>query len=264
MVRWVWSTAAAVVVAALSVVPATAPASASDGPDGRVVNGQPVSIEDFPWMVAVATPSGQPFCGGAVVAPQKVLTAAHCAEKAKANDLRVIAGRTDLQSEGGIVAKVVRTWSHPKFHDPTPYSNDVAVLTVDQDLSQSALRMPTRDRDRRLYDAGRKGVILGWGRTSEGGDASPRQLMGAMVSVLSDRTCEKAYGAEYLPDRMVCAGYERGGTDACQGDSGGPLVVDNRVIGIISWGTGCARPGKPGVYARVLTYSRQLSQEIQQ
>ncbi|MCP2260756.1 Trypsin [Streptoalloteichus tenebrarius] len=262
MVRWVWSTVAATVVAALSVVPATAATPTGDDPGGRIVNGQPVSIERFPWMVAVATESGQPFCGGSVVAPTKVLTAAHCAEKAKANDLRVIAGRTNLESEGGTVAKVVRTWSHPKFHDPTPYANDVAVLTVDQPLSKSALRLPARDRDRRYYEAGRRGVILGWGRTSEGGDASPRQLMGAVVPVLSDRMCEKAYGKEYVPERMMCAGYESGGIDACQGDSGGPLVVDDRVVGIISWGTGCARPGKPGVYAKVLSYSRQLQQEI--
>jgi trypsin len=97
-------------------------------------------------------------------------------------------------------------------------------------------------------------TIAGWGTTSEGGD-TPDTLQEAQVPITTDAYCGGAY-SDFDPQTMVCAGFPQGGVDTCQGDSGGPLFGHTaagalRVVGATSFGDGCARPGKPGVYARV-------------
>jgi len=133
------------------------------------------------------------------------------------------------------------------------------VLTLDRNLPYQTLAMAS-PADSGLYAAGTPATILGWGDTTEGGSASP-VLLGATVPVVSDATCKAAY-KKYDATAMVCAGYPQGGVDTCQGDSGGPMAAGARLIGITSWGTGCARPGLPGVYVRVATYYADLTQQI--
>lgn len=102
--------------------------------------------------------------------------------------------------------------------------------------------------------------ITGWGATAQGGPRSDN-LKGASVPIVSDPSCQSSYDGDFDPATMICAGYADGGVDTCQGDSGGPLesplasgALDGatyRLVGITSWGIGCAQPGFPGVYARV-------------
>jgi len=102
--------------------------------------------------------------------------------------------------------------------------------------------------------------IIGWGTTTEGGTRSD-DLLHADVPIVSDAECSSSYPGTLLEHRffagiMLCAGYQAGGVDTCQGDSGGPLVswdpaLGWRQVGVVNWGTGCARPNKPGVYARI-------------
>lgn len=96
-------------------------------------------------------------------------------------------------------------------------------------------------------------LFQGFGRLSSGG-ASPGSLMQVQVPVVSDAKCKRAYGSS-IHDSMVCAGLDQGGKDSCQGDSGGPMVCEQNgkffLEGVVSWGSGCASPGKYGVYARV-------------
>jgi secreted trypsin-like serine protease len=75
------------------------------------------------------------------------------------------------------------------------------------------------------------------------------------VPITTDAACTAAYQGDYQPTAMFCAGVPEGGLDSCQGDSGGPFVVGGKLVGIVSWGIGCARPGLPGVYTRVATYA---------
>jgi secreted trypsin-like serine protease len=103
-------------------------------------------------------------------------------------------------------------------------------------------------------------MVLGWGRTGEQSPTS-RYLLGATVPFVADGTCEKAY-AEFAASDMVCAGFAEGGVDTCQGDSGGPLVAGGKLVGVTSWGEGCARKGKPGVYVRVVAYQAALAVPI--
>ena len=242
--------AAAAAVAACISVPA---AAAEPG----VVGGTPANITEYPFTVALTDPTGLQFCGGTLVAPDKVLTAAHCAEGESPPSLRAVTGRTELSGRDGTVSTVSRVWVHPRFRDATR-GYDVAVLTLTHPVPGRPLQLATKDD--RGYEAGSEATILGWGNTAPTGDTSD-VLRKATVPVTSDDYCAKAY-PQYLPEAMVCAGYPQGGVDTCQGDSGGPLVVGGRVVGVVSWGEGCAEPGKPGVYARVGAYHDELQAQL--
>ncbi|MCP2169427.1 S1 family peptidase [Goodfellowiella coeruleoviolacea] len=226
--------------------------------DGQIVGGTRASISTYPWTVYLATTSGFQYCGGTLVAPNKVVTAAHCTEGDSPSAVRVVAGREDKQSSAGVVANVTKIWIHPNYVDAT-IGSDVSVLTLDRNLSYATLPIAT-SADSALYAAGTSARILGWGTTSSGGSAS-RYLLTATVPLTSNATCSSAYD-EYSSTAMVCAGYTQGGTDTCQGDSGGPLVAGGKLIGITSWGNGCALAGYPGVYTRVSTYSSLITQQI--
>ncbi|MFE7132011.1 S1 family peptidase [Streptomyces sp. NPDC057638] len=250
-----------VTVAAVAPLAAPRPAVA----DSVVVGGYPVTVADSPWVVALSsrdrfggTRGGQ-FCGGVVVAPTKVMTAAHCLSRAVLGrevrdvpDLRVVVGRTELTSLEGREVAIAGSWVTPQY-DPASNSGDLAVLTLAEALPDSQVIAVAGPGDP-AYRPGGAATVYGWGDTR--GDGSyATSLRAARVSVLEDVLCERAYpggiAGRYSAATMVCAGDTQGGHDACQGDSGGPLVADGRLIGLVSWGSGCGRADSPGVYTRV-------------
>ncbi|MEV0682023.1 serine protease [Actinosynnema sp. NPDC050436] len=225
--------------------------------DPRVVGGSRVSIGDFPWVVYLADSSGKQFCGGTLVAPAKVLTAAHCTTGLAPRIATVVVGREDRNdARSGEALPVARVWTHPEYRS-ADQGSDVAVVTLAR--ATSATPLPLAD-DPALYEAGTPATALGWGRTSEQG-ATSRYLLGVAVPVVSSESCATAYGL-FKPESMVCAGVPEGGRDTCQGDSGGPLAAGGKLIGVTSWGEGCARRGKPGVYAKVMTYRKVIEEQI--
>ncbi|MEU5694481.1 serine protease [Actinosynnema sp. NPDC020468] len=251
---------AALVALMLPVLGASVAAAQPHGDVGpMIVGGSRASTTQYPWVVYLATSSGFQYCGGTLVAANKVVTAAHCTVGDSPSAVRVVAGRDDKNSSAGVVAKVTKIWIHPSYRDAAQGS-DVSVLTLDRTLTQATLPLAT-PADSALYAAGTSSTILGWGTTSSGGSAS-RYLLKATVPLTSDATCSAAYSREYIPSAMVCAGYPQGGTDTCQGDSGGPLVAGGKLIGITSWGEGCASAGYPGVYTRVATYASLVQQQL--
>lgn len=223
-----------------------------------IVGGEPAQIEQHPWVVYLSDAQGNQFCGGTIGAADKIVTAAHCAEGMQPTELRVVAGREDKTSGEGTVAGVRDVWVHPDYESAIQ-GDDVAVLTLDRELPQPALPLATA-ADTAAYQPGRRAEVFGWGTTSEGGDSSDT-LQRASVPLTSDADCSAAYG-QYDPAAMVCAGYPLGGVDSCQGDSGGPLVADGKLIGIVSTGNGCARPGSPGIYTRVSSYEPEVQAEL--
>ena len=98
-------------------------------------------------------------------------------------------------------------------------------------------------------------TVAGWGTTSSGGSSLPAALRKVEVPIVSRTTCRSNYSVSEITNTMVCAAVAAGGKDSCQGDSGGPLINSStrQLVGIVSWGDGCAQAGKPGVYARVGT-----------
>ncbi|KDN77486.1 serine protease [Streptomyces olindensis] len=247
----------------------TAPVAA----DSVVIGGFPVDASQSPWTVALSsrdrfggTRAGQ-FCGGVAVGRTTVLTAAHCMDEdvlggppERVRDLKVIAGRTDLLSDhGGQEIAVRDTWVNPAY-DGVSNFGDFAVLTLAEPLPAGSVIGMAADGDP-AYGVGGAATVYGWGDTSGAGEY-PGGLRAARVRVLPDALCEDAYpgGADgtYDARSMLCAGETGGGRDACQGDSGGPLVAQGRLIGLVSWGTGCGRADSPGVYMRVSAIMRTL------
>jgi secreted trypsin-like serine protease len=131
--------------------------------------------------------------------------------------------------------------------------SDISILKLTKPATKTPVKVAGA-ADRNIWSAGTLETIVGWGTTSEGGDL-PDTLQEGQVPVTTDAYCAGAY-SDFDPTTMVCAGFPQGGVDTCQGDSGGPMFGTStagglRVVGSTSFGEGCARPGKPGVYARV-------------
>jgi secreted trypsin-like serine protease len=259
-----------VLAAAASAIPlvSAAPVAA----DSIVVGGFPVDVSVSPWTVALSsrdrfggTRAGQ-FCGGVAVGRTTVLTAAHCmgddvlgAPPHRAADLKAVMGRTDLLSDRGHEIAVRDVWVNPGY-DAVSNAGDFAVLTLADPLPQSSVIRMAAAGDT-AYEPGTAATVYGWGDLTGSGDYAG-SLHAARVHVLPDARCEEAYPGSadgtYLPESMLCAGEAQGGRDACQGDSGGPLVAQGRLIGLVSWGSGCGRAGSPGVYTRVSDVLRTL------
>ncbi|WP_221349070.1 S1 family serine peptidase [Streptomyces beigongshangae] len=253
---------AAAVAAAVAVSPLARPVPATAD---VVIGGHPVEISETPWAVALSsrdrfgrTRAGQ-FCGGAVIGRSTVLTAAHClteealgAPPRQVRDLRVVAGRGDLGTDGGREIAVRDVWINPR-HDRGTNAGDFAVLTLAKPLGVGSVIGMAGPGDA-AYAPGTGAAVYGWGDTTGSGDYADA-LRAARVEVLPDAVCAEAYPGSpdgtYVHGSMLCAGAADGGRDACQGDSGGPLVARGRLIGLVSWGNGCGRAGSPGVYTRV-------------
>jgi secreted trypsin-like serine protease len=227
-------------------------------PSLAIVGGHDAVPGAYP-SIAEITFGSSFLCTGTLIAPDYVLTAGHCGSitgaaigtpagwPAPLIDVRIGAN----QSGQGEKVPVSRVIVEPDYL-ATP-GHDITLLQ----LASNSTKAPTKvagANEGSLWAAGTMETIAGWGTTSEGGD-TPDTLQEAQVPITSDATCAAAY-SDFDPATMVCAGYPQGGTDTCQGDSGGPLfgrtaAGDLKVVGATSFGEGCARAGKPGVYARV-------------
>jgi secreted trypsin-like serine protease len=263
----------------LLVLLATLPAALAVGPTPAqaIVGGGPVTTGQYPWMVALASRSvygdarsGQ-FCGGTLVSPTKVVTAAHCLydeltmKPADRPDLKVIVGRTDLTSGEGAEVPVSRVWIDPNY---SMRSNmwDVAVLTLAVPQSDRAVLPLVGQGQQGPYRAGTAATVFGWGDLEGDGDYA-MTLHSVQVPMVADATCRRDYpggaAGAFQSSAMVCAGEQAtGGRDACQGDSGGPLVVAGRLVGLVSWGTGCADAGHPGVYTRLEAMADEVRAQV--
>ncbi len=247
------ATAAATFAATLLAAPG---ASAAPQP---IVGGTTTTTTSYPYVMQITDANQNQFCGGTLVSPTKVVTAAHCMVGESTSSVRVVGGRTYRNGTNGTVARVSRIWIQPSDRSVTR-GDDVAVLTLSTSMPYSPINYVTPSQTS-LYAAGTTARILGWGTTSSGGSSS-NQLRTATVPITSDSSCGSAYGSDFVQSDMVCAGYSSGGVDTCQGDSGGPLIIGGVLAGITSWGEGCAEAGYPGVYTRLTTFSSLVTQQV--
>jgi len=241
----------------LTLVLACAILAVCAAPSLAVVGGNDASPGEYP-SVARITFGNVFLCTGTLIAPNTVLTAGHCGSvtgDAVASPIAYppqlidvkIGGLHDNEGEDVPVSKVT---IEPNYLVNSGY--DITLLT----LSTNSTKTPTRvsgSSEGALWSPGTLETIAGWGTTQENGD-TPTTLQEGHVPITTDSSCASAY-SDFDPTTMICAGYPQGGVDTCQGDSGGPLfgqAADGglRVVGATSFGEGCARPGKPGVYAR--------------
>lgn len=219
-------------------------------PDGRIVGGQETTIENFPHQISLQYVLMGHMCGGSIYKENVVITAAHCVDGAPTSLLRIVAGTTS-KSSGGVSLSVDKVYKHENYNSKT-VENDIAIIITKGSFTFSEkiqpIGLPAANDEAR---AGSKAIVSGWGSLKEGG-LSPSKLQYVEVNIVSLEECAKAYGSSNpVTESMLCAGVSGGGKDACQGDSGGPLIIGSTLVGIVSWGSGCARPDYPGVYSNV-------------
>ncbi|KAM9299348.1 transmembrane protease serine 4-like [Gastrophryne carolinensis] len=221
----------------------------------RIIGGYDSSIDRSPWQVSVQN-MGQHVCGGSIIAPRIILTAAHCFQRSQqqVDRWRVEAGHSSLTYTFASPAEKI--YVHAQYNlDLHPY--DIAIIKLKYDLVFSETIQPVclPGFDNNLPN-GSPLLVTGWGYTSEDGGKSASSLQEVSVNLISSDTCNSQYNGQIL-DSMICAGRVSGGADACKGDSGGPLVflkVYWEQVGVVSWGYGCGRPGSYGVYTRTVSY----------
>lgn len=225
------------------VLVATNPIS-SDSSGGRIVGGQPIPIEQVPYMVSVQR-DDKHYCGGVIANEVTIFTAAHCIGW-ELNRYSVRAGSSSSVT-GGQVRQVIRKFQHFDY-DVFTFDYDIGVLKLDEPLVFGVAVQPVKFAERRdPIPVGEIALITGWGTEEFGNATYPEMLRGVELPVLSENQCWAAY--RHVTSRMLCAGGEEG-KDSCQADSGGPLVVNGVHIGIASHGKDCALEGFPGVYTR--------------
>lgn len=229
----------------------------------RIINGTTAQPSAYPWMVSLRQSNAGQFCGASLIAPNWVLTAAHCVEGESAQGIQAFIGDFDLTKadQGEQAREIKRIVIHPS-RTGSGEDNDIALL----ELSESVSNSPVMAASASLTDAIATGTpltVMGWGNLSTSGEEFPDRLNEVKVPLVAQSLCKENYGGD-ISDNMICAGLEEGGKDSCQGDSGGPLVhqLDGQwhQVGIVSWGDGCAAANKPGVYARVGAYTNWISQ----
>ena len=251
--------------------------------DGRIVGGSAATSAEYPWQAAIAFNDAsfagngfeRQFCGGTLVAPNVVITAAHCLYDNPdpigfnpPGTYETFTGRTTLSSAEGQVIE----WSDyyyftddagvPLFN-PSTFEFDAVFVVLAATSSSPPIKVAGAD-EAATWSAGRSAWISGWGDTAAGAADYQDVLRAAQVQVIGDDFCAgpASYGAAFDARLMVCAGVPGGGIDACQGDSGGPLVVPVvggasrasgtwRLVGDTSWGIGCAAAQFPGIYGRI-------------
>lgn len=230
----------------------------------NVVGGTNAPQGAWPWTVALVSArsvdvyQGQ-FCGGSLIAPEWVLTAAHCvvdsfhAGVLKPDELDVVLGRQDLTSSAGERVDVSAVIPFPSYEFMSFPTRDYALLQLATPSTRKPIALVgPEDSARTAPDT--LAAIAGWGRLAYGG-GNPAVLQQAMVPIVANEVCNGPYGGQ-VTSAHICAGYVEGGVDTCQGDSGGPLMVPDEaggwlLAGVTSYGEGCAYPNFYGVYSRV-------------
>jgi secreted trypsin-like serine protease len=235
--------------------------SAGPGGDERIVGGNVADPADWPYIAAITTPSGDQFCGGAVISPDAVLTAAHCmvddfGSPSDPDTVRVVTGRPDLPDEGaGQELEADDIFVHRQYL--RRFHHDVAVIRLSDPTTATPAVLPTPLEDQQATEVGDELRVAGWGSTKRAGGAESDVLRDVSTFAAKDRKCESAFSF-YRPGEEICTLGERTGlnrTSSCYGDSGGPLVADTlagaRLVGVVSYGGRRCGVSDPTVYGRV-------------
>ncbi|XP_069463190.1 serine protease 52-like [Ambystoma mexicanum] len=237
----------------------------------RIIGGKDSMPAEWPWAVSLQR-DGDHFCGGSILNPMWILTAAHCFQEVTLKELTVQVGATVIGTTHKDIHKVEKLIPHEDFSRYTA-DNDIGLLLLMSAIEITNLTTPICLPPIESFDIKqwRSCHVAGWGTRSEGSSHNSAILQKVKMVLIDWNLCMDWLWT--LTENMICAGYEQGGRDACQGDSGGPLMcrqLQHKIwyqVGIVSWGKGCGRKKSPGVYTLVPNYLhwiRQATTEAEQ
>ncbi|XP_041970762.1 trypsin alpha-3-like [Aricia agestis] len=232
----------------------------------RIVNGKAVEITEVPYQASLRRKVSSGWahsCGAIVITVRSLLTAAHCVNSYtfQSDLLRVVVG-TVSRTSGGSSYDVAGLYLHEDY-SPMTLEHDIAIIVTAKKMSfgRSVQPIPLLEYGQELAE-GTEALVSGYGVTSYEGTVA-QSLQAAVVKIVSQQSCARAYmriGA--ITSGMLCASADAPPRDACQGDSGGPLVAHSKLVGIVSWGEGCANVSYPGVYTRVSAYTPWIRNKL--
>uniref|UniRef100_UPI00398F6AD9 transmembrane protease serine 9-like n=1 Tax=Pristiophorus japonicus TaxID=55135 RepID=UPI00398F6AD9 len=249
-----------VVFTSLTILLTNSLLSSTVGVCTEIIGGREVKPNSRPFMVSIQL-NEQHICGGALIAPRWVLTAAHCQELYQMEHSKVVLGAHSLSKtqKGKKTIKVIKTFPHPMFDERTP-ENDIMLLQLAQEAilnkHVSTLKLPKSTED---VKAGTKCRVAGWGTTNPEILKASDTLREVNVNIIDRKVCNSKAYYDYNPiitKDMLCAGDNKARKDTCAGDSGGPLLCMMKAKkymykGIVSGGTDCGVPTRPGIYTRL-------------
>jgi len=241
---------------------------------GRIVGGGEVNPRHklpYQMFLQICWKTGCAMCGGTLINKRYVITAMHCIQDkgVLATSVRVAIGEHDIEKD--IENKKVQSINAEKIivrkdYDTNSINNDIAILRLSKDVTFNSNVVPAcLPTNKAETYAGKDAVVSGWGSIATGGKTSP-VLKETTVKILkqSETPCANFAAGGVLPNTKMCAYKE--GTDSCQGDSGGPLVVKengkNTLVGVVSYGAGCATKNMAGVYVRVTNYLDWIKENV--
>jgi len=223
----------------------------------RIINGTQVSQNDETWRFIVAIKeNGEQYCGGSLIAPNWILTAAHCLSDDNGNPLvptmNDTVGTASYNLLNMVNKDVKRFIVHPEFNIYT-MDNDIALIELDSKITNVT---PIAYDTKHPLTPSTQTKVAGWGNMRTVSYLYPNDLRAALTPIVDFDQCNASNSYDgKLTQNMMCAGYFESNRDSCDGDSGGPLIVDNTLVGIVSWGSECAEDGFPGVYTKVQNYT---------
>ncbi|CAM9571578.1 chymotrypsinogen A-like [Lampetra fluviatilis] len=231
----------------------------------RIVNGEEAMPGSWPWQVSMQNNTGFHFCGGSLIDPYWVVTAAHC--KISPSEHRVILGEHDQSSSSEKIQTmtIAKAINHPQWDEET-INNDVALIKLSQPAQMTDGVSPvclssTSDN----FPAGLNCVTSGWGKTNIFDSSTPPRLRQTALAIMATPTCQQMWAnVQKITDVMICAGGT--GASSCRCDSGGPLVCENdgawNLVGIVSWGHSLCSTSMPAAYTRVTAIRSWIDQTI--
>lgn len=222
------------------------------------MGGDELSIYDAPYQVSIFYYNSH-LCGGAIINSNYIVTAGHCLFQIRsAQKLKVYAGVNNVSDVQSAVYREVESFRvHEGFTIKSQghVINDVALIKLARPLPLNRKSLPIK-LARKEPSPGDMVTVSGYGLLKEDGKADGH-LYGVSVPTVDKAKCKRvyiSYGIGDINEQVICAGYDQGGKDACQGDSGGPAVSNGALVGVVSYGIGCARPHIPGVYTNIAHY----------
>ncbi|XP_069492556.1 suppressor of tumorigenicity 14 protein homolog [Ambystoma mexicanum] len=239
----------------------------------RIVGGEDAKSGKWPWQASLQIGMHGHVCGASIIAKKWLVSAAHCFQDTDPIryslpsiwtvhiGMRIIT----KNYHPPLMKSVRRIIVHPRY-DRYASDYDIALLELEAPLSFSEVVYPIcLPSNQKVFSPGTVCYVTGWGSQKENGELA-RILQEAKVKIINQSVCNKLYD-DSITSRMMCAGNLGGGVDACQGDSGGPLAClgrENRwyLAGIVSWGEGCARRSRPGVYTKVTELYDWVQEQI--